>query len=98
MDPFSVSAVPESKARQTICGIVLAIKSVDTDYGTTEKMLVGDDRGFRVWGSVPSKAYWVDKGARVIFNASLSKSNKDESFGFFKRPTKVGVFQGPIRD
>lgn len=58
-------------------------------------MLIEDDRGFRVWGTVPSAMYVLDvahcKGARVRFVANVTKSDKDESFGFFKRPRKLGI-------
>lgn len=93
-------------------------------------MLVKDDRGFKVWGSVPGNLQLFDsqeieqltddddldhlrhigwtiirdlvnglhivkeiqrsikKGDRVAFNATLSRSDDDSKFGFYKRPTK----------
>jgi hypothetical protein len=92
-------------------------------------MLVKDDRGFKVWGSIPSclqlfdievseeieadhverirnnghdvkhvDGKWIlttqqqrslDKGDRVRFTATVTPSNDDAKFGFYKRPTKA---------
>ena len=71
-----------------ISGIVLTTKWQESMYGSTLKMLVQDDRGFKVWGSVPSKLENV-KGRSVSFSATIQPSEDDEKFGFFKRPTKA---------
>jgi hypothetical protein len=52
-------------------------------------MTVRDDRGFLVWGSVPAALGGIEQGDRVQFNATVTKSDRDETFGFFKRPTKA---------
>jgi hypothetical protein len=78
-----------------VTGEVLTIKEQYSDYGSTMKMLVLDDRGFKVWGSVPRKAWDIVEGdmvgARLSFNASVEASNDDQCFGFFKRPSKVAA-------
>lgn len=75
-----------------ITGTVLSIKSQESNYGTTLKMLVRDDSGFKVWGSVPSKINQDDlKGCRVTFSGTVSVSDNDQYFGFFKRPTKASI-------
>ena len=71
-----------------ISGIVLATKWQESMYGSTLKMLVQDDRGFKVYGSVPAKLENV-KGRSVSFSATIQPSEDDEKFGFFKRPTKA---------
>lgn len=89
--------VPEG--RVVIRGKVLSTKSVETDFGFTEKMTVEDDRGFRVFGSVPSglkydeAGNWVGelKGRSVEFSAAVERSERDPFFGFYKRPTKPRV-------
>jgi hypothetical protein len=43
--------------RVVITGKVISTKSYETDYGTAYKMLVEDERGFRVFGSVPSNLW-----------------------------------------
>ena len=54
------------------------------------KLLVRDDRGFKVWGSAADECIeW--RGARVAFDARLSVSNDDPCFGFYSRPTKWSI-------
>lgn len=116
-------AVP-TEGRQTITGTILSAKIVEGDYGTAYKVLVEDDRGFKVYGSLPKAqadeaydafhtqitadgydirtfghAVWFlgteaddryngIKGRRISFDASITASNDDKSFGFASRPTK----------
>lgn len=80
-------AVPEGRLQ--VEGEILTIKEQESQYGITVKMLVRDDRGFKVWGTLPLSLGDVDKGSRVRFVARLQRSEKDETFGFFSRPTKA---------
>ena len=76
--------------RVRITGVVLGTKWVENDWGGNVKLLVRDDRGFKVWGSAPDMC--VDfKGCRVAFDARVEVSNDDECFGFYSRPTKWDV-------
>ncbi len=77
----------------TITGIVVSTRSQEGNFGFEYKMLVEDDRGFRVWGSVPSGIGETERGERVTFIANVEKSPDDLSFGFFKRPRKGQVLQ-----
>ena len=85
--------VPEGTGIE-ITGVVLGTKTQQSQfaYKTTEyKMLVKDDRGFKIWGTEPSSLS-IDgpsKGRRVQFTANLEKSKDDPKFGFFKRPKKA---------
>lgn len=80
------------EGKQLIAGTILSTKEVE-GYAYNQmvlKMLVRDDRGFKVWGSVPASIYAdAEKGTRIQFNASVQASNDDPKFGFFKRPTKA---------
>lgn len=115
------AATPVIEGKIQITGTVLSTKFVDNDFGGALKMLVADDRGFKVWGTVPSSiasqgyhdvkltdeatgsreyAEWIAtpfacKGAKVTFSATVERSRDDESFGFFKRPTKASVLEMP---
>lgn len=64
----------------------------------------GDGKAFKLWGTVPqavADAEWAYQNAygewptdlipAVSFTARIERSSDDESFGFFKRPTKVEV-------
>jgi hypothetical protein len=93
-------AAPVVEGRIKITGEILVMKWQDSDYGTTHKMMVRDDRGFRVWGTVPSSlessysvaggdVAGVEKGDRIEFMATVEASKDDTTFGFFKRPSKA---------
>jgi len=79
------------EGRVVITGTVLAFKVQESIYGDVLKMLVQDDRGFRVWGSVPSSLDDAERESRITFTATVTASDKDAKFGFFKRPTKAAV-------
>lgn len=83
------STVVEGKI--VVTGEVVSTKFVDNQFGSTYKMLVRDERGFKVFGSVPNNIYDVKRGQRVTFSATVTKSDSDNSFGFFSRPTKAGI-------
>lgn len=90
-------AVPSDRIQVT--GEVQSLKLKETHYGPTFKMLVLDDRGFKVYGSVPSAVEeefaftWVKvgKGMRVTFTATTKPSEEDEHFGFYSRPANAKV-------
>jgi hypothetical protein len=82
------AAEPCPTGRVAITGEILAIKLQESYYGDTWKMLVKDDRGFKVWGSIPSSLH-ASRGARVTFMAAVEPSRDDDKFGFYKRPTKA---------
>lgn len=84
---------PVIEGRIQVTGRVLTTKDVESQFGWTTKMLVFDDRGFKVWGTVPSSISAVQRGARVRFLATVEKSKDDETFGFYSRPTKAEVVE-----
>lgn len=89
------------QGRVQVVGTIMSVKRVETSFGSQWKMLVRDDSGFKVWGSIPSKLFepeeengiWIAaeelKGKRVSFTAAVEPSKDDQKFGFFKRPTKA---------
>lgn len=94
-------AIPEiPEGRVVIEGIVLSTRAEETMYGETIKMLVKDDRGFKLWGSAASKllsdASGPLKGCRVRFAAQVERSKDDKAFGFYKRPTQPEVLAVPV--
>ena len=82
------SAEPVPTGRVEVVGTVLGTKVTETRFGPVSKMLVQDERGFKVWGSIPSSLP-NPKGEEVRFTATLEASEDDPKFGFFKRPTKA---------
>lgn len=79
------------EGRVVITGTVLAFKRQESIYGDVLKMLVQDDRGFRVWGSVPVSLEDAERESRITFTATVTASDRDAKFGFFKRPAKAAV-------
>lgn len=100
---------PVVEGRQVVTGILLGIRDQESDWGVVDKMLVVDDRGFKVWCTVPEALWEIGRdGAkrddadcarkwlirkRVSFTVTVEKSRKDECFGFGKRPTKPSVIE-----
>jgi hypothetical protein len=85
-------SAPVPTGRVTVTGEVFKVKYPEEyDQFPTTKMLVQDDRGFRVWGSVPSSISAVRRGDRVSFSAEVEASKDDPRFGFYRRPTKAQI-------
>jgi hypothetical protein len=86
----AAAPVPEVPGRVVITAKVLSLKSVTSQYGTTWKMLVQHEDGWKAWGSVPLPVLADIKiGDQVEFTASLKASDTDAKFGFFSRPKKL---------
>lgn len=89
----ALPTAPVVEGRIEILGEVVSVKEEENPFsyygGTITKILVRDDRGFKVWGTAPSALGSVEKGARVAFTATVERSQKDETFGFYKRPAKA---------
>lgn len=88
-------AAPVPTGAQHIVGTVVTVRADHNPYGPGHvfKMLVEGEDGWRVWGTMPSSlmGIGVDKGTRVEFDATVQASDRDESFGFIKRPRKARV-------
>lgn len=112
-EQLGIEPAPVIEGRIGIEGTVLAQKAKETIYGVIEKMLVLDDRGFKIWVTAPESilsalsseqhALWnreahespedypttdTLKTRRVKFMAKVTRSDRDETFGFGSRPSK----------
>jgi hypothetical protein len=86
--------VPVVEGRVVIKGEVLKVREQEGFYGLQIKMLVKASDGWKCWGSVPSSiADSVERGSVVEFNAALQRSDDDQFFGFFSRPSKAKVIK-----
>lgn len=85
-------AAPVVEGKIVVTGEIIKLDVTDGQF-TREVMTVRDDRGFKVWGTQPRALYEAKVGARVTFTATVEKSDRDETFGFFKRPTKPAILQ-----
>jgi hypothetical protein len=87
------TAAPEG--RVTVTGEIVSIKTYDGYmHGTVSvKMLVKDDRGFKVWSTLPDSIWQAEKGNRVTFTATLTLAADDPYFAKAKRPTKAEILE-----
>lgn len=98
-------AIDVPEGRQEITGVVLSTRVQDGRFGTERKMLVQCD-GFKLWGSVPKSLYAETaedcdegrifrtselEGRTVRLTATLS--GKERGFGFFSRPSKAQLLE-----
>ena len=60
---------PLVEGRRQVTGVILSTKWQDSQYGETLKMLVKEDDGNKVWGTVPT----------VLQNMTLSTQYHDEN-------------------
>jgi hypothetical protein len=97
------NAGPFRSGKRTVEGVIVSSKWQDSQYGGAMKMLIKEDDGNKVWGTMPELivsyvlarpiSYDDIRGMRVRFNASVEQSRNDEHFGFYKRPTKPEILQ-----
>lgn len=72
--------------RMEIRGTVISIKEVTGYYGDALKMLVKTIDGYTVYGTIP-RGLNAEKGAEVVFTATITPSDRDSKHGYFSRPS-----------
>lgn len=77
-------AAPVIEGRIVITGKILTVKQQDSAYGQVTKMLVQDERGFKVWGTMPDAiatqlydAWWAAEEEAEGDSFSLSNYGPD---------------------
>lgn len=85
-----------TEGRYTVEGTVTSVRDYDGEWGTAWKMLVTLDDGHKIFGTIPSAIFDAVGpselvGKRVTFDATVKASDRDETFGTYKRPTKASV-------
>ena len=106
--------VPVPEGQVEVTGSVVKVDVRDDGYRSRVVWTVKDDRGFLVWGTVPTirvqipdpyrpdgdetstvaNVYTPQRGDRVRFTArEVTRSDRDEAFGFYKRPTRGEVLE-----
>lgn len=90
-----VPTTPAPEGRVTVTGKVVHTKTVESDFGSTMKMLVVLEDGNKVWTTIPSKLFSLDnepiKGMTIKLTATFERSKDDEHFSFGKRPNAERV-------
>lgn len=91
----TAAPVPVTDERLRFEGTVVKVaKQEGFTYNSPTRTVITvlDDRGFKVWGTAPSAIdHKIEVGTKVAFDAKVEVSDRDETFGFFKRPTKAEV-------
>lgn len=86
---------PAPSGRQEVTGTVLTIKTQESDYGITLKMLLKLANNSKVWLTAPITGGF-DKGDTITVRATFEQSRDDASFGFGKRPHLVNVVKAAV--
>jgi len=79
------------EGRHEFVGVILGFKKKDTKWGVVRKMVFLDDRGFTLFGATITTEKGYDRGDRVSFYARVTVSERDNTFGFYTRPSKATV-------
>lgn len=87
----TASPVPATDERIKLIATLQGVKEVDTEYGIQYKALWLADAGYKLFGSLPSKVKLDDVGKKFTFFAQVTRSDRDQFFGFYKRPTKIAI-------
>ena len=97
-----LKALPDAGAKEITNGtqkITGTIISRDTKFyrypgggiqSTRDVMTVQAD-GFKAWGTQPASISDARTGDKIEFTATLEASDRDKSFGFFKRPKAAKI-------
>jgi len=73
-------------------GEIVSVKSQQYGWNSTLKMVIQDDKGFRVYGTVPQSIQGATLvGRKVSLTAYIEPSQDDTSFGFYYRPKKASL-------
>lgn len=88
----AAAPVPMTDARVKVTGEVLMTRVEDGFYGRVTKMLVRAPEGFKLFGNMPG-GLGAKRGDEIEFFAKIVRSDKDEKFGFWSRPTKARVIK-----
>lgn len=90
----AAAPVPVTSDRVPIIGTILGFREPDAYARFPQrKILLESDAGWKVWGSLPASLSGCKRGDKIRFLAYLTRSDKDEKFGFFNRPSKAEVLE-----
>lgn len=79
----------ETAAGVTLEGEVVKLVWQESPYGDTPKVTVLLDDGNLLWGTLPAAGRVPEVvGSRVRFVANVTRSDRDQHFGFFKHPRR----------
>ena len=103
-DKLASLAGPVPEGRVPLEGKVVSVKEREGHWGTEWKVVLQLPDGNRVWGTLPQSIIdeaieraggsldrWTDavRGEQLKLTATVTRSDNDEHFGFYKRPAKA---------
>ena len=93
------SAADAPTGKVTVTGEILSVKIQETMYGSSLKMVVKTEAGWKLWVTVPTSilSYRLSSvgggdnlpGKTVTLTATVTPSDDDPKFAFGKRPSKA---------
>ena len=75
--------------RVEVKGVVLSTKYQDSEIGSTKKMLVLTEAGWKLWPTVPRARLETDAGDANHIKVTVTPSDDDAKFAFGKRPAEM---------
>lgn len=93
-------AAPLAEGRRLISGEIISAKWKATRFGTQPKMLLREESGNKVWGTIPASLVPDDEDVRsligetVTLTGTVRRSDDDQHFGFFSRPQFAQIGSG----
>ena len=84
---------PAPEGKQLVTGTILGFKEVESDFGSSTKMIVRLDGTFaKVYVTLPASiAENAERGSHIQFSANFKRSTDDQFFAFGSRPTKASI-------
>ena len=87
----AAAPVPVGTDRIDVEGVILTIKSVESQYGITDKCLIKAAAGWKLWVTLPGDIGGANRGDTVALSCRVEASTDDPRFGFGKRPTRARI-------
>lgn len=87
----AATRAPVTEGRYAITGKVLAVEVREGYYGPQVKCRIELAGGTILWGTLPRAAASAVPGDTIAFTATVERSERDATFGFFQRPTGARV-------
>ena len=88
------TAADAPTGKVTVTGEILSLKSQESMFGSTLKMIVKTEAGWKLWVTVPNSIMGTDEGLsgkHVTLTATVTPSGDDPKFAFGKRPSKASL-------
>ncbi len=87
-------AQPAPEGRLQVTGEILSTRWVDSQFGSTKKMVVKAEGGFRFYCTVPSSISGdAQVGSKISLTVTLERSRDDETFAWGSRPSKAEIVE-----